>query len=89
MLYSLLKLNVIILYKNTIKSLLSLLLFLLVNFCHAQSDTSNIRPKFNLKLFVNDSTFYQSPMKETDYVIKSEMVQIFPGETLLSDFYLQ
>jgi len=82
MLYSLLKFKAIILLKTITKNLLLLLLCFAANFCCGQSDTSNIRPKFNLKLFVNDSTFYQSPMNETSYVIKSEMVQIFPGETL-------
>lgn len=82
MLYSLLKFKPIILRKIITSNLLSILLCFVVNFCYAQSDTSNIRRQFNLKLFVNDSTFYQALMKQTSYVIDNKMVQIFPGETL-------
>lgn len=56
-------------------------LMLIGKFCLAQS-TGNSRPPFSLKLFVNDSTFYQAQMGETMFVIDKKTVQIFPGEKL-------
>jgi len=49
--------------------------------CLAQS-TVNSRPPFNLKLFVNDSTFYEAKMAATMFVIDKKTIQIFPGEKL-------
>jgi hypothetical protein len=48
----------------------------------SQKKDHNIRPAFDLKLFVNDSTFYQAHMDTTFYVIKDRIVQVFPGETV-------
>jgi len=66
--------------KKIILSLLSILIFA-CNSSYCQTD-QNIRPAFTLKLFVDDSTFYQAPMGATKYVPKDGVVQIFPGEKL-------
>lgn len=42
----------------------------------------NIRPAFTLKLFVNDTTFYQAPMGATKFIPKDGIVQLFPGDSL-------
>jgi hypothetical protein len=60
-----------------------IILFLLANkLCFSQVTKSDMRPPFELKLFVNDTTFYSAPMQTTYYVTPNNMVQIFPGETL-------
>jgi hypothetical protein len=57
--------------------------FVLTNQIYCQTDKSNNkRPPFELKLFVNDSAFYNAPMNESYYVINDSMIQIFPGEKI-------
>jgi hypothetical protein len=53
-------------------------------FCQS-GQISNKREAFDLKLFVNDSLFYNAPMVETKYVINDTIIQIFPGEKLYVD----
>jgi hypothetical protein len=55
---------------------------LIINQVYGQADKSNKRPAFDLKLFVNDTQFYNAPMGETNYIINDSMIQIFPGEKL-------
>jgi hypothetical protein len=49
---------------------------------YSQTDKSNKRPAFDLKLFVNDDQFYNAPMAESNYIINDSIIQIFPGEKL-------
>jgi hypothetical protein len=55
---------------------------LIINQGYSQTDQSNKRPAFDLKLFVNDNQFYNAPMVETNYIINDSIIQIFPGEKL-------
>jgi hypothetical protein len=55
---------------------------LIINQVYGQTDKSNKRPAFDLKLYVNDSQFYNAPMGETNYIINDSIIQIFPGEKL-------
>jgi hypothetical protein len=57
--------------------------FLMINQGYSQTHNSNKRLAFDLKLFVDDNQFYNSPMGETNYIINDSIVQIFPGEKLL------
>jgi hypothetical protein len=61
---------------------LPLFLMLLCGSSYCQELDNNVRPAFDLKLFVNDSTFYQAHMDATFYVIKERTIQIFPGEKI-------
>lgn len=50
---------------------------------YSQTNSQNIkRPLLNLKLFVDDKSFYSSPIVESDYVVNDSIIQIFPGEKL-------
>lgn len=49
---------------------------------HAQTDTSNKRPPFELKLLVDDSKSFSLPVSETSYISNDTILQIFPGEKL-------
>lgn len=64
------------------KNLLLLIALLFSSLCYAQTIDNNTRPAFDLKLFVNDTTFYTAPMAPTSYIIKDRAVQVFPGEKL-------
>jgi hypothetical protein len=64
------------------KKLLFVLLMLTGRACFAQTMDTNTRPGFELKLFVNDSTFYQATMQATHYVVLNKIIQVFPGEKL-------
>ncbi len=44
--------------------------------------SNNVRPAFKLKLFVNDSVFYNAPMEQSFYIVRDSIIQIFPGEKL-------
>ena len=50
---------------------------------YGQTDNSNLRPAFELKLLVNNKQFYSSPLSESRYIINDSIIQIFPGEKLL------
>ncbi|WDF77758.1 hypothetical protein PQ469_28130 [Mucilaginibacter sp. KACC 22773] len=65
------------------KNYLFLFLLLIGKECDAQTVDSNTRPPFELKLFVNDSTFYNAPMNASQYVYNKKTIQVFPGESLL------
>lgn len=56
--------------------------FLSVFQSYAQTDTSNIRPPFELKLLVDDSKSFSLPVPETSYISNDTILQIFPGEKL-------
>jgi hypothetical protein len=64
------------------KNYLFLFLLLVGKECGAQTVDSNARPPFELKLFVNDSTFYNAPMNASQYVYNKKTIQVFPGESL-------
>jgi hypothetical protein len=55
---------------------------LMIHQGYCQTHDSNKRLAFDLKLFVDDNQFYNSPMGETNYIINDSIVQIFPGEKL-------
>jgi hypothetical protein len=59
-----------------------LVCFFLITNIYAQSDSSNLRPSFELKLKVNSKQFYTAPLGETKYIINDTIIQIFPGEKL-------
>lgn len=64
--------------------------FIMTNLIYGQvSQQSNIRPPFDLKLFVNDSVFYEAPIKESQYIINDTLIQIFPGEKLFIECEIQ
>lgn len=61
-----------------------IILFVLANkFCFSQVADANMRPPFELKLFVNDSTFFNAPMNASQYVYNKKTIQVFPGDSLL------
>jgi hypothetical protein len=64
------------------KILVLIMGILIINQVYGQTDKSNKRPAFDLKLYVNDSQFYNAPMGETNYIINDSIIQIFPGEKL-------
>jgi hypothetical protein len=66
-----------------IKKILAFLpcIFLIANL-YGQSDNSNLRPAFELKLLVNSKQFYSSPFGETKYIVNDSIILIFPGEKL-------
>ncbi len=49
---------------------------------YSQASKANVRPAFDLKLFVDDNQFYSAPIVETPYIINDSIIQIFPGEKL-------
>jgi hypothetical protein len=59
-----------------------LVCFFLITNLYSQSDSSNLRPAFKLKLLVNSKQFYTAPLGETRYIINDTIIQIFPGEKL-------
>lgn len=63
-------------------TLILVVVSLIVNVGYSQTERSNKRPAFDLKLFVNDDQFFQASMPETSYVINDSIIQIFPGEKL-------
>jgi hypothetical protein len=72
------------------KGIILLACFIITNLIHGQvSKDSNIRPPFDLKLFVNDSVFYEAPMKGSRYIINDTIIQIFPGEQLFVESEIQ
>lgn len=44
---------------------------------------SLMRDQFDLKLMVDDNNFYQATIEKSPYVLKDNIVQLYPGETLL------
>jgi hypothetical protein len=67
-----------------LKKIILSLFFILCALCklsYAQ-ELNNSRPAFDLKLFVDDSTFYQAHMNTTLYIVKEGIVQVFPDEKL-------
>jgi hypothetical protein len=72
------------------KGIILLACIIMTNLIHGQvSQNSNIRPPFDLKLFVNDSVFYEAPMKASRYIINDTIIQIFPGEKLYVESEIQ
>lgn len=74
-----------------IKRAIVLLVFLITTnliYCQVSQD-SNIRPPFDLRLYVNDSVFYEAPMKESRYIINDTIIQLFPGEKLFIESEIQ
>jgi hypothetical protein len=70
--------------RKAMKQLKYWFLVLLVTACkfgYSQTD-DNIRQAFTLKIFVDDSTFYNAPMGQTKYIPKDGVIQLFPGEKL-------
>ncbi len=65
------------------KRYLFLFLVLVSGVGHAQSTDVNVRPPFELKLFINDSTFFNAPMNASQYVYNKKTIQVFPGDSLL------
>ena len=63
---------------------LNLLAFLVLGsiVCSAQELRDPDREAFALKLFVNDSNFYQSDIAAGPYFVKEGIIQIYPGEKL-------
>jgi hypothetical protein len=69
--------------KSMIKAIVILVIgSLMANHCYGQTNNSNKRLAFDLKLFVDDNQSYNAPMGETNYIINDSIVQIFPGEKL-------
>jgi hypothetical protein len=50
--------------------------------CLAQERSAPNREAFELKLFVNDSNFYESDVAAGPYFVHEGVVQIYPGEDL-------
>jgi len=67
----------------TLKAILLFLFVAIIDFSHAQTDKTNTRPPFELKVFVTDSTVYDAQMKETQYVVHPGVLEIFPGDSIL------
>lgn len=49
---------------------------------YAQTDNSNKRPPFELKLLVDDSKSFSVPISESNYVNNDTILYVFPGEKL-------
>lgn len=68
----------------------SLLLFSCVFIVHiaslAQGNLLPERQAMDLKLAVNDSTFYEMQVKASPYVLPENTVQIYPGERVFVEF---
>lgn len=64
------------------KHFLLLLLMLIGKLCFSQTADVNTRAAFDLKLFVNDTAFYQAPMKASQFIVQNKIVQLFPGECI-------
>lgn len=67
----------------TLRAILLFLFVVSINFCYGQINKANIRPPFELKVFVTDSTVYDAPMKETQYVVHPGVLELFPGDSVL------
>jgi hypothetical protein len=50
--------------------------------CLAQSNDLPKRKAFILNIAVDDSNFYSADIKESDYILPENTIQIYPGETM-------
>jgi hypothetical protein len=64
--------------KNTI----ILILILITLGAFAQGNDKPSREALKLKLSVNDTDFYAADIKQSDYVLKNNTIQIYPGEKI-------
>lgn len=55
---------------------------LLTLFSYGQNNESPKRNAFKLTLAVDDTNFYAADIKESEYVLKDNTVQIYPGESI-------
>ncbi|MEI7485811.1 MAG: hypothetical protein WCJ72_00135 [Chryseobacterium sp.] len=66
---------------NIIKQFTLLLFLSISGFIFAQND-NEFRDAFTLKLAVDSTTFYQQEVARSKYLVKDDILQIYPGEHL-------
>lgn len=66
---------------NIIKQFALLLFLSISGFIFAQND-NEFRDAFTLKLAVDSTTFYQQEVARSKYLVKDDILQIYPGEHL-------
>ncbi|SDQ12430.1 hypothetical protein SAMN05421664_0616 [Chryseobacterium soldanellicola] len=64
---------------NIIKQITLVLFLLISGFISAQND-NDFREAFTLKLAVDSTTFYQQEVARSKYIVKDDILQIYPGE---------
>lgn len=64
---------------NKSKKLILLLFLFVFKFFFAQND-NEYREAFTLKLAVDSTTFYQQEVARSKYLVKDDILQIYPGE---------